>query len=67
MTSKFVIEDELTELRNNLDAVVGIIDDVRDSDGDRPRDTLSWAASIVAKAADFVAHSLDFLKDGAEQ
>ena len=67
MTRVYVREHELTELRDNLDAVVGIIDDVRDSDSDRPRDTLNWAAAIVAKAADFVAQSLDRLKDGAEQ
>jgi hypothetical protein len=62
--SRFVLEHELTELRDNLDAVVNIIGDVRDSDDDRPRDALNWAAAIVAKAADFVA---DRIKEGTEQ
>jgi hypothetical protein len=64
--TNYVREYELTELRDDLDKVVDIIDETRDGDGDRPRDALSWATAIVMKAADFVADHLDRIKRGAE-
>lgn len=64
MTNKFIRENELTQLRDELDAVAGIVDDACCNE---PSDDLNWAVSIIAKAADFVAQSLERIKEGTSQ
>jgi hypothetical protein len=62
MTSTIIRERELAELLNNLDTTADIVNDIRD-DRDIPIGDLNWAASIIVKAADFVAQSLQSVKD----
>jgi hypothetical protein len=62
--TNFVLEHELTELRDNLDAAADIVTGVCCND---PSDDLNWTISVLERATNFVTESLDRLKDGAEQ
>lgn len=62
MSSKLVLEHELTELRDNLDAATDIIGEICE-----PGDDLVWALGVITRATSFVVESLDRLKDGERQ
>jgi hypothetical protein len=58
--STFVRERELTELRDQLDDVVTVLDGACECDPEElPYDDLHWALTIVNKAVGFVQQSLE--------